>query len=912
MASQPPAPIVRQDPPTGNPSAPKIRNIIQTVQEREIIKLAPDLTVYLNGTPFLYNALVQLPGSSTLGTTVTFNDYITAFSASYDTDQFIPSCSINLSVPNNMKFLFFQPGGLKLLSPMMDLQVFMKGYFLSNRGNSVYRRVFKGVLSSLSYVDNGKTLEITLSGRGILRFMELMQVELNPALMTNSLSQATPFSSKYWNMDPYSQIKALFNEKDFLQGFQTGQTTSTGSGGQINSGPYASAINAGYIAQWQRILANLRKYVHVYGTTPISATSTEEAAGPSTTTVPGPSPVPNPLTPADHYSSQAGANSADNGSKYGVLAESQWSQNLYLENIQKFLPDMGFSQLNLFTGRPTPRIERLRAMVDSIGFEGYQDIDGSIIIKPPLYNLDVNLLSDNTVISGGNPIDPNIAITAQTNPFIIHLSEIISESEIEDEAAIRYTRMLVKGNVDPQFQFGYDPSYLPTGEFVDVDKLAKFGLREDAIKTISWIPSSDISGLFATAVNETVKGNRGYRQYNITIPMRPELKLGFPVYLPHKDIYGYIKNVSLSYQTGGQATMSVVLDSIRRRPMIAETQTVGGVSTTLYTTHENLIYLWAAKNADGTSSTVPNVSNSAAATPAGNFSTIASQSATSFFSTSGNASASPTNPGSLLNSPGTLPTLTAVPLQPKKLADHVKVKMKNHHGTQPSDTIHSFYIQYDDTHALQNMPSEIISARTSNGGLFIQPNPVDKIYLESLRRAMPYTDGKGYEVISPFPWGRYVGLLQALAIFTQGSTIAPAGETTNTGSSTSVSNANAFLVSGTLTQSANGSTLSSGPGNQNSSISTTTGSGSSVEPTQNSVLQKNGLFSGSLDLISVYELVYDNNPTGGQPSYMNQGVNTTSTTAVNSTSTQNTTAVLLSGTTSGVSTSSGTGTSNNG
>lgn len=62
-----------------------IRNISQSVQEREIVKTAPDLVCYLDGLPYLRNYLIgssptelgdaQKPNSSY--TLVNFNDHVT-------------------------------------------------------------------------------------------------------------------------------------------------------------------------------------------------------------------------------------------------------------------------------------------------------------------------------------------------------------------------------------------------------------------------------------------------------------------------------------------------------------------------------------------------------------------------------------------------------------------------------------------------------------------------------------------------------------------------------------------------------------------------------------------------------------------------------------------------------------------
>jgi hypothetical protein len=134
----------------------------------------------------------------------------------------------------------------------------------------------------------------------------------------------------------------------------------------------------------------------------------------------------------------------------------------------------------------------------------------------------------------------------------------------------------------------------------------KFGLREEPARTLGWLARWDKISAYTYAVSELNRANRGYRQYNFTIPLRPELRLGFPMYLPHKDMYGYIKTISINYQVGANATMSILLDTIRKRPVFPSTHQTKSIDqndlgninkasesfTTVYTTQPNLVMKW--------------------------------------------------------------------------------------------------------------------------------------------------------------------------------------------------------------------------------------------------------------------------------------------------------------------------------
>src|SRR5271166_4299080 len=152
------------------------RNISQTVQEREIVKTAPDIVVYIDGLPFLLNPYI-FSGNQQY-TLVNFNDHVQSFNATYDVDNFKPSGAVTLIVPNHLQYLYQSPGGNNLIETMSELQVFAKNYFPADDGNSVYSRVFKGVISHVVHTITGKSLEISIQAQGILRFLELMQTDL--------------------------------------------------------------------------------------------------------------------------------------------------------------------------------------------------------------------------------------------------------------------------------------------------------------------------------------------------------------------------------------------------------------------------------------------------------------------------------------------------------------------------------------------------------------------------------------------------------------------------------------------------------------------------------------------------------------------------------------------------------------
>lgn len=755
-----------------------IRNISQTVQEREVIKTAPDIVVYLDGLPYLVNYFIGDPTTGVKYTNVPFNDHVTAFNASYDTDLMVPSATINLQIPNYQKFLYQMPGGNNLIATMMQVQVYAKGYYMSAQGDTIYRRIFKGVVSHVGYNDNGKTLEVSIQCFGTLYMLERMQINVNPSvqLATAIGSRLTVWQTNFAYSNPYRILADAFLLGLSSDSFQLNNLQQQ----QVLSGTFGDAVRRGYVAKWQSILTNLTKDVHIYGADWKDNLGETKLAKKSAV-----------FGTMDKDLTAASVN------RYNAVNEVQDASQMFYANIMKYQPFKIITEAHLFDPVIRNRLDLIREIVQIIDFEAYQDLDGKIIIKPPLYNLDVTNLGVRTQETSTLPntnsnslLNPLTQIYEQNNPFVVNLAEILTEQETEDQAAIRRTRTVLTGNVLRDLNFNYPEKVKPTVEFVDVAKLAKFGLREEPAYNVPWLDADDKVSLFAHAASETARLNRGYRTYTITIPLRPELKLGFPMYFPHKDMYGYIKTISAQYQVGGQATMTIVCDTLRRRVLIS-TQQTGSSGTSqlkdynLFTTAPNLVLQWT-KNPNPASTPDPLQS------PGYNAQFFQPQ-----YQQIAQGGPKPSaNSGSLSNEVGSSKSQTAPATNPDgskggPSADELVINtydtqiIGNTWGTQ-TDTQTATYVVKNDATAAQgtqrpDSPAtirqgfKIPAFHSPTGGFFTSVRPADLSYMQDLMAnpitgtpgTIPYTDDKGYEVVAPFPWGRWQDLNSAIKEFTQ-------------------------------------------------------------------------------------------------------------------------------------------------
>ena len=754
------------------------RNIQQSNQYRDVIKQASDIIVYIDGKNYLVNPYLNAQGSgptptsaTDIGVVVPINDYVQSWSSSYDIDSMIPSGNMTLSVPIQDDHLFRAPGGNNILKTMSEIRVFAKGYYFSpDGGNTMYRQIFKGFISSVNYSVTGKITTISISCVGSLGLLERMQVDISPALISNASQEVTSYTSTAWNLDPYEQIAYVFLYSSMIDGF-TAESLNTAA--SYNGLPttlqastvgsmYHDSINSQYVAKWQALLFDLARDAHIFGVANVENVIASIQANTKK--------IEEINSPFSKLYQAVARDTA------GKAKESDQTTNRqeYYQAIRNFMPDMGIGEIKLLNGQVTSRIERLRYMTNLIGFEAYQDVDGGIVVKPPLYNLDV--------VDVGT-YDPNVGINSDNNPFVVQLSEIINESESEDESAVRLTRVTARGSFMPSFQTHIDERLLTVAEEVDLNKLAQFGLRTEPPHSASWFENGDQMAIYAYAVSELAKANRGFKKYNITIPMRPELKLGFPMYIPHRDMYGYIKNVSMSWTRGSTATTTIQLDSLRGRPVFPETQTYTPPATsanpqpqstqiTLMTPRPNLVYKWTKPVVNPKSNT-------------------------------GDADSSTPKIAGLTDnsdsSKSTVNVIASLPLPQRQVFDQELQMLQSRQngssfGPNNDTPTNSWQVQVDDSNPFINLKS------------------MGPEYYTALRTERPYTDAKGYELIGPFTLGRWQTLTECINQFTinsnLGATASPevkqAINPTNPGVQ-NLSGVSAFLFSGTSLDAENSS-----------------------------------------------------------------------------------------------------------
>jgi hypothetical protein len=200
--------------------------------------------------------------------------------------------------------------------------------------------------------------------------------------------------------------------------------------------------------------------------------------------------------------------------------------------MQAFVFDIGkLGQVNMFETEYMSKLQIAQAVTEITGFEFYQDVDGDLVFKPAMYNLDTR----------DDPV------------YRIKDRDLISVSETESEP--QATMIKASGSHFANMAGHGVEGWMGVGAvYVDYRLVAKFGYKEESIET-NYL--NNRYQIYITAVNRLDIANIGVKSAQITIPIRPELRPGYPVYIETLDSFFYAQSISHSFAPGSDCTTTI-------------------------------------------------------------------------------------------------------------------------------------------------------------------------------------------------------------------------------------------------------------------------------------------------------------------------------------------------------------------
>jgi len=500
----------------------------QEFYNRGVIKLAPDALVYVGGS-LTTTVIAPVTGQDR---NLEFNDGITNINVQNNVDPpGSSSASIEISTPiygENSKYWVQYPGidnnqfvRAPLFVPMMEVKIYFKGRYLV-QDKPRYYTAFWGFITNVEENYSGGLYKINLSCADMLHWWSYSKINVHPSLESNimagSKQKLTPWGTIFETMNPYQIIYKLtedMGQHSFVTTVWAAQMTSQE---EIYPAKLFEKVQETVSAYWRQRFANIGNLLKMYGINGVRVDKNGlQQRLPETQ-----------VTKKGYASKVQDANTPRDDERF----------SLDVDFIRKFMPFADFNEMGSFENAEyMTKLEVATTIKSRVEFEFFQDVNGNWIFKPPFYNLN----------------------TKGILPYTILPSDIINYSVSQDSEGM-VTAMTVRTPFDPLLKttsFGTG-----VGFHMDIDLMKRFGVRSQE-KTVEYIRNQSLAKVMAMSQlnqinSKTITGN-------VTIPGRPEIRLGYPIYMEHRDSFHYVKSVNHAFDYGSSFTTTLSLETERRR-----------------------------------------------------------------------------------------------------------------------------------------------------------------------------------------------------------------------------------------------------------------------------------------------------------------------------------------------------------
>jgi hypothetical protein len=460
---------------------------------------------------------VVIGGSSILRKTVegkeylrNINDDVTSISINYNIDAPPATCDIELQSPRHKREgeeqSYTTHAGL-LINDFDEIIVYAKNRFADSLGEIGEQEVFRGIVTRIVDSGTGNDHKISLNCSDLLYWWKIMRMNINPSQINRELySVGTKNNTKqaiFGDRNPYeiiAYITAIYgSDFAFENTVYTNQEDSRIARDETN--------NSGAMERWRKRFEEIKTRTFFYGVKKAGIGSKVSRKEKSTSDLIEVTGIGNTVT----------------GLVSSPLGESDYTYvtvDVDKSVLQKFKPyELLFIQ-GLYEDEYKDRLDIAQEVARLCGFEFFQNTNGLIYFKPPFFNMKIP--------KGGNPI------------YILEDIDILN-ADFSSNSEEVVTEMSVQGKVSTEFSVSLDESIRA---FYRDGKLAReYGVQTQNME-VTWIRSG-IQAL-QYAISELDKINSNRFQASITIPGRPELRLGYPIYIPSYDEYWYVTGISHS------------------------------------------------------------------------------------------------------------------------------------------------------------------------------------------------------------------------------------------------------------------------------------------------------------------------------------------------------------------------------
>lgn len=483
---------------------------------RPTVVTAPDALVYINGDADIVacpNCKKKFP----------FSKYITSIQVDLNVDSPPGSANISMAIPRHAidDFLF---DGVPLVTPMMEIEIFAKGNYLLE-GIPQYYPIFWGLVTEVTDGFSNGEHTVNIVCADILKWWELCKMNINAAFTGPSGQEGRSlFGNVFFGMNPYDVIFTLAQQSfgDVVIG--TGSLTSVYKEAQQKQ-TFNVAL-ADIMAYWNERFGRIRSNLTLFGVNGVAVRGDALQQKFLTDKVTSGTPI-----------ASTAVRNANGNEKNAQTVFDPTSQDVVAFRTQV----LNAGTVNFWQSEYQTKMELANAAKEAIGFEFYMDVTGDIVFKPPFYNLDT---ISNKPVSWIQDID------------IIDWNFSDSESEV-------VTQLTMQGNFTANADYGLNTEELtPYTSVTDYHLLRKYGWRSHTYNS-EFLGDTQLMFYHGMDVLDRINSTR--HRGSITMPIRPELRLGFPVYVAPKDQMWYVSGISHNIQFGGRATTTLSLTARREK-----------------------------------------------------------------------------------------------------------------------------------------------------------------------------------------------------------------------------------------------------------------------------------------------------------------------------------------------------------
>lgn len=498
---------------------------------RGVIKLAPDVLVYIGGQ--LEPTVIAPVGSS--NSNLNFNDGITSVSIQNNVDPPGNSTATIEVVtpiygPNSKYWATYRTSSndtarAPVFVPMLEVKIYFKGRFLVDLKPRYYP-AFWGFITNIDESFNGGLFKFTLTCADMLHWWSYSSLNIHPVpesnIYTSGQQILTVYSTIFERGNPYNILYALnknMGMHEFITPSWVAQKTSFTE--NYPQDVFQKAAD-GIMKYWDIRFKNRANLLKMYG---INGKAVDKDG----IQLKEPDKQPTRSTSGNSPIRQATAR----------------------KDIDKYTPKIDFIRYfeifadydNMGTfenAEYTTKLDIATEIKTRCHFEFFQDVNGNFIFKPPFYNMNVKGLM----------------------PYTILPSDIISYSVNTDTEGI-ITVMNIITPMDKNLRT--TPWDLGQGFHMDIDLAKRYGIRYRN-SMLEYVNDERMARTMALGQMSQI--NAKTLTGNVTIPGRPEMRLGYPIYMEHRDSFHYVKSINHSFDYGGSFTTTLALEVERTQAYI--------------------------------------------------------------------------------------------------------------------------------------------------------------------------------------------------------------------------------------------------------------------------------------------------------------------------------------------------------